>query len=66
MLKPFILVEEHLVYCQLMNYKLLISEVYKNYKVVENPEITFEANPDDLYLFESVRIIFEDYKNIAN
>ncbi|MBZ4041610.1 radical SAM family heme chaperone HemW [Flavobacterium hibisci] len=28
----------------------LISEVYKNYKVVENPEITLEANPDDLSL----------------
>ena len=28
--------------------KLLIDEVYKNYKVVENPEITVEANPDDL------------------
>ncbi len=28
--------------------KLLIDEVYKNYKVVENPEITLEANPDDL------------------
>ncbi|SHG07278.1 radical SAM family heme chaperone HemW [Flavobacterium johnsoniae] len=26
----------------------LISKVYKNYKVVENPEITLEANPDDL------------------
>jgi len=26
----------------------LISEVYKNYKVIENPEITLEANPDDL------------------
>ncbi len=26
----------------------LISEVYKNYKVVENPEITLETNPDDL------------------
>lgn len=26
----------------------LISEVYKNYSVVENPEITLEANPDDL------------------
>lgn len=26
----------------------LISEVYKNYNVVENPEITLEANPDDL------------------
>ncbi|MTH15160.1 radical SAM family heme chaperone HemW [Flavobacterium sp. LC2016-01] len=26
----------------------LISEVYKHYKVSENPEITLEANPDDL------------------
>lgn len=26
----------------------LINEVYKNYKVSENPEITLEANPDDL------------------
>ncbi len=26
----------------------LISEVYKNYTVIENPEITLEANPDDL------------------
>jgi oxygen-independent coproporphyrinogen-3 oxidase len=26
----------------------LIDQVYKNYKVVENPEITLEANPDDL------------------
>jgi oxygen-independent coproporphyrinogen-3 oxidase len=28
--------------------EFLISEVYKNYKVAENPEITLEANPDDL------------------
>jgi oxygen-independent coproporphyrinogen-3 oxidase len=28
--------------------RFLIDEVYKNYKVVENPEITLEANPDDL------------------
>ena len=26
----------------------LIAEVYKNYSVIENPEITLEANPDDL------------------
>ncbi|MCX7546960.1 radical SAM family heme chaperone HemW [Xanthomarina sp. F1114] len=26
----------------------LIAEVYKNYEVIENPEITLEANPDDL------------------
>ena len=28
--------------------RFLIVEVYKNYNVVENPEITVEANPDDL------------------
>ncbi|MES2864255.1 MAG: radical SAM family heme chaperone HemW [Bacteroidota bacterium] len=28
--------------------QLLIDTVYKNYQVVENPEITLEANPDDL------------------
>ena len=26
----------------------LIETVYANYRVVENPEITLEANPDDL------------------
>ena len=26
----------------------LIAEIYNNYKVVDNPEITLEANPDDL------------------
>jgi len=28
----------------------LIAAVYKNFRVVENPEITLEANPDDLYI----------------
>lgn len=28
--------------------RMLIDEVYKNYTVSENPEITVEANPDDL------------------
>ncbi len=28
--------------------QLLISEVHKNYQVSDNPEITLEANPDDL------------------
>ena len=27
---------------------LIINTIYKHYKVVENPEITLEANPDDL------------------
>lgn len=40
----------------------LISEVYKNYKVVENPEITLEANPDDL----STERIFELSKSPIN
>ena len=28
--------------------QLIIDTIYKNYSVVENPEITLEANPDDL------------------
>ena len=33
---------------QIADLRFLIDEVFKNYKVVENPEITLEANPDDL------------------
>lgn len=33
---------------QTADLKLLIDEVFKNYAVIENPEITVEANPDDL------------------
>lgn len=40
----------------------LISEVYKNYKVIDNPEITLEANPDDL----SAERIFELSKSPIN
>jgi len=48
--------------------RFLIDEVYKNYKVVENPEITLEANPDDLSLdlsFRGTRNLFEEYKLIG-
>lgn len=33
---------------EISDLKLLIDAVCRNYKVVENPEITVEANPDDL------------------
>lgn len=33
---------------QTSELRFLIDEVYRNYKVIENPEITLEANPDDL------------------
>lgn len=33
---------------EVSDLKFLIDEVYKHYKVIENPEITVEANPDDL------------------
>ncbi len=33
---------------QILDIEFLIEVVYKNYTVVENPEITLEANPDDL------------------
>lgn len=48
--------------------RLLIDEVYKNYNVVENPEITLEANPDDLTLdlsFRGTRNLFEELKAIG-
>jgi oxygen-independent coproporphyrinogen III oxidase len=44
---------------QISEIRFLISEVYKNYIVAENPEITLEANPDDLsedYLIELSKI----------
>lgn len=45
---------------------VLISEVYKNYDVTENPEITLEANPDDLVSVRAQsRTIFESYKSIG-
>jgi oxygen-independent coproporphyrinogen III oxidase len=40
---------------QIADLRLQIDSIYKNYKVSENPEITLEANPDDLseaYLME--------------
>ena len=33
---------------EIADIRFLIDAVYKNYKVVDNPEITVEANPDDL------------------
>nr|WP_315151762.1 radical SAM family heme chaperone HemW [uncultured Flavobacterium sp.] len=39
---------------QISDLRFLIEEVYKNYNVAENSEITLEANPDDL---SSERII---------
>jgi len=33
---------------EITDIRLLIDTIYQNYKVIENPEITVEANPDDL------------------
>ena len=33
---------------EISDIKVLIDTVFKHYKVIENPEITVEANPDDL------------------
>jgi len=44
---------------QIADLKLQIDTIYKNYKVAPNPEITLEANPDDLsedYLIELSKI----------
>jgi len=48
--------------------KFLIDIVYENYKVSENPEITLEANPDDLTdlsVRAESRTIFENYREIG-
>jgi oxygen-independent coproporphyrinogen-3 oxidase len=39
---------------EIQDLRFLIDEVYRNYTVAENPEITVEANPDDL---TEIRII---------
>jgi oxygen-independent coproporphyrinogen-3 oxidase len=44
---------------QIADLRLQIDTIYKNYKVAQNPEITLEANPDDLseeYLIELLKI----------
>ena len=48
--------------------KLLIDTVYSNFSVIENPEITLEANPDDLtpiLSFRGTRNLFKEFKAIG-
>ena len=46
--------------------RFLMGEVYKNYTVSENPEITLEANPDDLVSVQTQsKTLFEDYKTMG-
>ena len=46
--------------------QLLINTVYINYSVIETPEITMEANPDDLVAVQGKSgTIFEEYKSIG-
>ncbi len=47
---------------EIEDLRFLIDEVYKNYNVIENPEITIEANPDDL----TINRIIELSKNRIN
>jgi oxygen-independent coproporphyrinogen-3 oxidase len=52
---------------QIADLRFLIEEVYENYNVAPNPEITLEANPDDLcsLSFRGTRNLFEEYKSIG-
>jgi oxygen-independent coproporphyrinogen III oxidase len=53
---------------EVSDLKLLIDAVYSNYNVIKNPEITLEANPDDLSLdlsFRGTRNLFEEFKTIG-
>jgi oxygen-independent coproporphyrinogen-3 oxidase len=43
----------------------LIQTVYKNYKVEENPEITLEANPDDLFQSKSLHLKNNTAENVS-
>ena len=47
----------------------IITTVYENYKVVENPEITLEANPDDLIFTDTGHSqgfnVFGAYRNLG-
>lgn len=46
--------------------KRIIDAVYTNYQVSNSPEITLEANPDDLMLAKNAsNTIFDDYKAIG-
>lgn len=49
--------------------KLLIDTIYKNYIVIDSPEITLEANPDDLTQLNdpknTTETIFECYRTIG-
>ncbi|WP_298140350.1 radical SAM family heme chaperone HemW [Flavobacterium sp.] len=55
---------------EISDLKLLIDTVYSNYKVVENPEITVEANPDDLIANvlssrAQSRDFYEEYRSLG-
>ena len=55
---------------QIEDLRLLIDAVYENYNVVENPEITVEANPDDLIANElsfraQSRNFYQEYRSIG-
>ncbi|WP_428224249.1 radical SAM family heme chaperone HemW [Flavobacterium sp.] len=53
---------------QIADLSFLIDEVYKHYNVVHNPEITLEANPDDLTTnlsFRGTRNLLEAYRMIG-
>ncbi len=55
---PSVLSTEELAY--------LLSVVRQNYKLIDNPEVTLEANPDDLSsLIDNTESIFQQYKNIG-
>ncbi|MBG6062808.1 oxygen-independent coproporphyrinogen-3 oxidase [Flavobacterium sp. CG_9.1] len=53
---------------QISDLKFLIDTIYENYTVAPNPEITLEANPDDLTTLSvraQSRTIFEEYRSIG-
>jgi len=50
--------------------RFLIDTIHQNYTVIDNPEITLEANPDDLHQMsfrqnEVTRNLFESYRQLS-
>jgi len=46
---------------QITEIEFLLKTIYNNFNIISNPEITIEANPDDLMDFS----VFEKYKKIG-
>ena len=47
------------------DFEIILKSIYKNYKITSDPEITLEANPDDISL-EKLKIEYNNLKVIIS